>query len=172
MKRHERHVYGQMYAQQAWLAAQQWLPNQASSPDLRIGDAERTAVTEALQQHYAEGRLDGDELEQRLDATLAAKTAADLTAITKDLPGPRTWEQQAVQPRQHHRPHPRHHGHHHPHRHGRFFKAPLAILLFVVLPVAFIFHMPGLVFIAFRVMLVLFFGSLIFSFVRRRFARR
>jgi len=60
-------------------------------PDLRIGDAERTAVTEALQRHYAEGRLDGAELEERLERALAARTEGDLAEIVRDLPGPLPW---------------------------------------------------------------------------------
>ena len=39
-----------------------------------------------LRQHAGEGRLDTDELEQRLEAALAAKTLADLDALTADLP--------------------------------------------------------------------------------------
>jgi Flp pilus assembly protein TadB len=54
--------------------------------DLRVGDAERTRVTEALHDHFAQGRLTQDELEERLDATLAAKTAGDLRQVTHDLP--------------------------------------------------------------------------------------
>lgn len=53
---------------------------------LRIGDAERNRVTEALHEHYAQGRLTREELDERLDATLAAKTFADLRPITADLP--------------------------------------------------------------------------------------
>ena len=58
--------------------------------DLRVGDAERTRVTEALHDHFAQGRLTRDELEERLDATLAAKTVGDLRRVTRDLPGPQT----------------------------------------------------------------------------------
>jgi hypothetical protein len=54
--------------------------------DLRVGDAERTRVTEALHDHFAEGRLTRDELDERLDATLAAKTYGDLRRVTQDLP--------------------------------------------------------------------------------------
>lgn len=54
--------------------------------DLRVGDAERTRVTEALHDHFAQGRLTQDELEERLDATLAAKTVGDLRQVTHDLP--------------------------------------------------------------------------------------
>jgi DUF1707 SHOCT-like domain len=56
--------------------------------DLRVGDAERTKVTEALHDHFAQGRLTSDELDERLDATLSAKTYGELRQITRDLPGP------------------------------------------------------------------------------------
>jgi hypothetical protein len=56
--------------------------------DLRVGDAERTRVTEALHDHFAQGRLTRDELDERLDTTLSAKTYGDLRQITRDLPGP------------------------------------------------------------------------------------
>ena len=56
--------------------------------DLRVGDTERTKVTEALHDHFAQGRLTRDELDERLDATLSAKTYGDLRQITRDLPGP------------------------------------------------------------------------------------
>lgn len=57
-----------------------------AQPELRIGDAEREQVTNALHEHFAQGRLSQDELDERLDATLAAKTAGDLQPITADLP--------------------------------------------------------------------------------------
>lgn len=53
---------------------------------LRIGDAERNRMTESLHEHYAQGRITQDELDERLDATLSAKTYADLRPITADLP--------------------------------------------------------------------------------------
>jgi hypothetical protein len=58
-----------------------------SGPEqMRIGDAERDAVTTALHEHFAQGRLDRDELDERLEAALAAKTAGDLRPILHDLP--------------------------------------------------------------------------------------
>ncbi|GAA0912450.1 DUF1707 domain-containing protein [Nonomuraea longicatena] len=57
------------------------------SRDLRIGDAEREQTTASLREHYAQGRLTPEELDERLDATLAAKTFRDLDSITADLPG-------------------------------------------------------------------------------------
>jgi len=54
---------------------------------LRISDAERHQVAEILREAAGEGRLDLDELDQRLEATYAARTYADLVPITLDLPG-------------------------------------------------------------------------------------
>src|SRR6186997_1080267 len=53
---------------------------------LRISDAERHQVAEILREAAGEGRLDIDELDQRLEATYAARTYADLVPITFDLP--------------------------------------------------------------------------------------
>src|SRR3712207_8251572 len=53
---------------------------------LRISDADRHQVAEILREAAGEGRLDLDELDQRLDATYAARTYADLVPITLDLP--------------------------------------------------------------------------------------
>jgi hypothetical protein len=58
------------------------------SPDeIRIGDAERDAVMVALHDHFAQGRLSSAELDERLEATLTAKTQGDLRPIVRDLPG-------------------------------------------------------------------------------------
>ncbi|MEV5748804.1 DUF1707 domain-containing protein [Actinoallomurus sp. NPDC052308] len=54
--------------------------------ELRIGDAERDAVASALHEHFAQGRLDREELDERLSATLAAKTVGDLRQVARDLP--------------------------------------------------------------------------------------
>lgn len=53
---------------------------------LRISDADRHQVSEVLRQAAGEGRIDLDELEERLEATFHAKTYADLVPITADLP--------------------------------------------------------------------------------------
>ncbi|MER7501750.1 DUF1707 domain-containing protein [Nonomuraea pusilla] len=55
--------------------------------DLRIGDAEREQTMAALREHFAQGRLTHEELDERLDRTLAAKTVRDLAEVTGDLPG-------------------------------------------------------------------------------------
>lgn len=55
-------------------------------PQLRIGDAERNDVAEALSQHYSAGRLDETELKERLDRATSARTGADLAGLLADLP--------------------------------------------------------------------------------------
>ncbi len=56
--------------------------------NIRIGDADRERVTARLREHYAEGRLTAEELDERISATLTAKTFGDLRPIMADLPEP------------------------------------------------------------------------------------
>src|SRR3954471_23484677 len=53
---------------------------------LRISDSERHQVAEILREAAGEGRLDMDELDERLEGNYAARTSADLVPITLDLP--------------------------------------------------------------------------------------
>ena len=53
---------------------------------LRISDEDRHKVAEVLRQAAGEGRIDLDELEERLEAAYRAKTYGDLVPITADLP--------------------------------------------------------------------------------------
>ena len=53
---------------------------------LRISDEDRHKVAEVLRQAAGEGRIDLDELDERLEATYAAKTYGELVPITADLP--------------------------------------------------------------------------------------
>jgi hypothetical protein len=55
-------------------------------PDLRVSDAERGSIGEALGRHYADGRLDQAEFNERLDRAMKAKTRADLSGLLTDLP--------------------------------------------------------------------------------------
>lgn len=57
--------------------------------DLRVGDAERDEVASALHEHFAQGRLTREELDERLSTALSAKTVGDLREVTRDLPGSR-----------------------------------------------------------------------------------
>ena len=60
----------------------------ARQDEIRVGDAERDAVMLAMQDHFAAGRLDRAELDERQDAVLSAKTHGDLRALVRDLPEP------------------------------------------------------------------------------------
>lgn len=62
------------------------LPDRPDPSQLRISDADRHQVAEVLRQAAGEGRIDLEELDERLEATFAAKTYADLVPITVDLP--------------------------------------------------------------------------------------
>jgi hypothetical protein len=53
---------------------------------MRISDAERDSVASILRDAAGEGRLDLEELDERLNAVYAAKTYGDLEPITRDLP--------------------------------------------------------------------------------------
>jgi len=155
--RHDRHQ-----GPQRWITAAQqrgWPVDGGARPDLRIGDTERTAVTEALQRHYAEGRLDGDELEERLDGALAAKTESDLSEVVRDLPGPPPWlpapAQRGGDLRRHRRP-----------GRPRLFGAALTLILVVFIPLALITGTPVL----FTLVRILFFAMLfgmLFRHLRR-----
>lgn len=56
--------------------------------EMRISDQDRDATLELLGQHAEAGRLTLDEHEERAAQVLAAKTRADLAAVTRDLPVP------------------------------------------------------------------------------------
>ncbi|MCQ4209509.1 DUF1707 SHOCT-like domain-containing protein [Streptomyces longispororuber] len=60
----------------------------SAAPDLRASDADREQVAERLRDALAEGRLDMEEFEERLDATYKARTYRELAPLTRDLPGP------------------------------------------------------------------------------------
>jgi hypothetical protein len=63
--------------------------------NIRVSDADRERVAESLREHYAEGRLSSEELDERITATLSARTYRDLRAVMSDLPGA---QQMAPQP--------------------------------------------------------------------------
>jgi hypothetical protein len=54
---------------------------------MRASDAERERVAEELRRHHLDGRLDTDELQERLGRCYAARTSADLAELLSDLPG-------------------------------------------------------------------------------------
>jgi hypothetical protein len=56
-----------------------------SSPAVRASDADRDRVIELLRAAVADGRLNPAEFDERLDATLAARTIDALAPLTADL---------------------------------------------------------------------------------------
>jgi hypothetical protein len=59
-----------------------------SSPELRIADADRDRTVERLRAAAAEGRLDHEELEERVSKALVARTQSELDGLLHDLPAP------------------------------------------------------------------------------------
>ncbi|MGW8884339.1 DUF1707 SHOCT-like domain-containing protein [Streptomyces sp. NPDC055749] len=55
---------------------------------MRASDAERDRVAERLREAVAEGRLEMDEFEQRLDAVYKARTHGELAPLVRDIPAP------------------------------------------------------------------------------------
>lgn len=53
---------------------------------MRASDAERERIAEVLRDAVAEGRLDMEEFEERLDAAYKARTHAQLEPLIRDLP--------------------------------------------------------------------------------------
>jgi hypothetical protein len=68
--------------------------------DLRIGDAERDAAMAQLREHFVAGRLTFDELTERIDAALVAKTQRQLDGLMADLPQPPRPRSEAAIPAQ------------------------------------------------------------------------
>ncbi len=150
-----------------------------SRDDLRIGDAERDEVMTALREHFALGRLTHDELDERLDTVLAARTAGDLRKVTADLPGP-----SSPRPVDHARERadgwaPPHHadlatwGHHMASRadarRGRFERRRHdrpPVFLFVLAFILIASAVSGMIGPLFAVVKVLFFMGLVFALVR------
>ena len=54
--------------------------------DLRVGDADRQKVVVELERHFIDGRLDSDELGERVAQSLAARTFGELAERLADLP--------------------------------------------------------------------------------------
>ena len=70
-------------------STQQWTRRlRYADQNIRVSDAERNAVAEQLGAHYADGRLDQAEFDERISRTMAAKTRGDLGGLFDDLPDP------------------------------------------------------------------------------------
>ncbi|HSC02877.1 MAG TPA: DUF1707 domain-containing protein [Solirubrobacteraceae bacterium] len=55
--------------------------------NLRAADDDRDAVAETLREQHLAGRIDTDELQERIERCYAAKTYAELDVLLADLPG-------------------------------------------------------------------------------------
>jgi hypothetical protein len=55
-------------------------------PGVRASDEDRERLASDLREHAVAGRLDTDELEDRLQAAYAARTTAELDELRRDLP--------------------------------------------------------------------------------------
>ncbi|GAA0284376.1 DUF1707 domain-containing protein [Streptomyces polychromogenes] len=60
----------------------------APVPAMRASDADRERVVDRLRDAVAEGRLDMEEFEERLEAAYKSRTYAELEPLTRDLPAP------------------------------------------------------------------------------------
>jgi DUF1707 SHOCT-like domain len=56
------------------------------SSGLRVSDQQREQVAQAIRDHYAAGRLNEEELTERVTAAYSALTESDLAEVVKDLP--------------------------------------------------------------------------------------
>ncbi|GAA1778763.1 DUF1707 domain-containing protein [Streptomonospora arabica] len=57
-----------------------------SSPELRVSHADRDRVADVLRIAAGDGLLTADELDERLEAALSARTVSELAVLTADLP--------------------------------------------------------------------------------------
>jgi Domain of unknown function (DUF1707)/Cell wall-active antibiotics response 4TMS YvqF len=58
----------------------------SETPELRVSDADREAVVVRLREAGGEGRLTFEELAERVERAVAARTSSELDAVTTDLP--------------------------------------------------------------------------------------
>ena len=66
---------------------------------IRTSDADRERITARLRDHFAEGRLTREELDERVTTALNAKTFGDLRGLMTDLPEPAPVLPQGRRPR-------------------------------------------------------------------------
>jgi hypothetical protein len=60
----------------------------AVKPELRVSHADRDQVVDILRAAAGDGRLTSDELDERVEAALTARTGSELAVLTADLPAP------------------------------------------------------------------------------------
>jgi hypothetical protein len=64
------------------------VPYEPGKSDLRASDADREATVERLRVAGLEGRLDSDELEERIESAYAARWCSELDVLTLDVTPP------------------------------------------------------------------------------------
>ena len=82
---HSRHHHRRAVSRQAETAE---APRR--DPNLRASDADRESTVALLREHGAAGRLDVEELEQRVGSAYTARTQGELGELLADLPAPAT----------------------------------------------------------------------------------
>ena len=60
-------------------------PRKAKNLELRASDKDRNVVTEILADAFAEGRLDPEEYQTRLDRALTLRTLGEITPLVQDV---------------------------------------------------------------------------------------
>jgi Domain of unknown function (DUF1707) len=129
---------------------------------IRVSDADRDRVTARLREHFAEGRLTSDELDERVTATLNARTFGDLKTVLADLPEPGTV---APQPWQSTPPRVTRAAYPHRHRPRLLPLVLIALILALVLPGA------GLAFFTlFKIMLLVWLAFCLTGIIAAAFA--
>jgi hypothetical protein len=63
-----------------------WARFTGPDPNLRAADADRERIAERLRQSHAEGRLDMEEFQERLERCYESKTVGELRELVRDLP--------------------------------------------------------------------------------------
>jgi Domain of unknown function (DUF1707)/Domain of unknown function (DUF4190) len=64
------------------------VPYEPGKRDVRASDADRETTVERLRVAGMEGRLDNDELEERIESAYAARWCGELEALTLDITSP------------------------------------------------------------------------------------
>ncbi|GAA3136057.1 DUF1707 SHOCT-like domain-containing protein [Streptosporangium carneum] len=58
----------------------------APGPEMRASDGDRDKIAGVLREHYAQGRLNSEEFDERLEQLYSSKTYGELARLTSDLP--------------------------------------------------------------------------------------
>jgi uncharacterized protein DUF1707/TM2 domain-containing protein len=69
-------------------AYREFVGEPVENDQLRVGTREREDAIKLLGDHFAEGRLQAEEYEERVDHAIEAKTRGDLRGLFRDLPEP------------------------------------------------------------------------------------